>query len=131
MLLLVEEIIEEISKNLKKSKPKSPNQVDMPLQYRKFREALVRVTETTRANVEGRLGNSNYWCIVSAGAPGIGGKDKLPFRGLHPGAYGTKNDLGIIMKLKELFVYEAREQFPLSLHLTLKSDGTKILWANG
>ena len=78
MLLLVEEIIEEISKNLKESKPKSPNQVDMPLQYRKFREALVRVTETTRANVEGRLGNSNYWCIVSAGAPGIG-KFLMPF----------------------------------------------------
>ncbi|CAB5359142.1 unnamed protein product [Rhizophagus irregularis] len=73
-LKTVEEIIEEISKNLKKrkSKPKSPNQLDMPLQHREFREALVRVEETTRANVEGVIGNLNYWCFVSSGAPGIG-----------------------------------------------------------
>lgn len=58
--------------------PKSPNQVDMPLQHREFSEALARVKETTRANVEGVRGNSNYWCIVSAGAPGIG-KFLMPF----------------------------------------------------
>uniref|UniRef100_U9UTP5 Crinkler effector protein N-terminal domain-containing protein n=1 Tax=Rhizophagus irregularis (strain DAOM 181602 / DAOM 197198 / MUCL 43194) TaxID=747089 RepID=U9UTP5_RHIID len=192
-LKTVEEIIEEISKNLKKrkSKPKSPNQLDMPLQHREFREALVRVEETTRANVEGVIGNLNYWCFVSSGAPGIGktrfgmelfdhiqknwkppqewndivnvnlaktfqvkywqrwelfvahhisfrvnlaikmGKDKLSLRELHPGACGTNNDLDIIMKLKKLFTYEAREQFPLSLDLTLKSDGTKIHWKDG
>ncbi|PKC59238.1 hypothetical protein RhiirA1_427086 [Rhizophagus irregularis] len=44
----------------------------MPLQQRDFREATAKITETAVANVEGKMGYSNYWCIVSAGAPGIG-----------------------------------------------------------
>ena len=33
--------------------------------------------------------------------------------------------------MKELYIYEVREQFPSSLHLMLKSNGTKIYWENG
>uniref|UniRef100_U9SM92 Uncharacterized protein n=1 Tax=Rhizophagus irregularis (strain DAOM 181602 / DAOM 197198 / MUCL 43194) TaxID=747089 RepID=U9SM92_RHIID len=43
----------------------------MPLQQRDFREATDKIKETAVANVRRKIGNSNYWCIVSAGAPGI------------------------------------------------------------
>ncbi|PKY38664.1 hypothetical protein RhiirA4_392356, partial [Rhizophagus irregularis] len=67
------EIIKEITKDLKERKPKSSYESnDMPLQQRDFREATAKITETAVANVEGKMGYSNYWCIVSAGAPGIG-----------------------------------------------------------
>ncbi|GBC13851.2 hypothetical protein GLOIN_2v1709692 [Rhizophagus irregularis DAOM 181602=DAOM 197198] len=67
------EIIKEITKDLKERKPKSSYESnDMPLQQRDFREATVKIKETAVANVRRKRSNSNYWCIVSAGAPGIG-----------------------------------------------------------
>jgi len=44
----------------------------MPLQQRNFEEAMRYVNETIYSNITGRSGKSNYWCIVSGGAPGIG-----------------------------------------------------------
>ncbi|EXX56493.1 uncharacterized protein OCT59_015772 [Rhizophagus irregularis] len=59
-------------------------------------------------------------------------ENELSLRNLHPGAYGTKENLDIVMKLKELGIWEAsREQFPLNLNLTDNSDGSKIPWDNG
>ncbi|CAB5394946.1 unnamed protein product [Rhizophagus irregularis] len=64
------EIIKEITKDLKERKPKSSYESnDMPLQQRDF---TVKIKETAVANVRRKRSNSNYWCIVSAGAPGIG-----------------------------------------------------------
>ncbi|UZO07645.1 uncharacterized protein OCT59_027924 [Rhizophagus irregularis] len=59
------------------------------------------------------------------------GKNELSLRNLHPGAYGTKEDLDIVMKLKRLGIYRSREQFPLNLIVTDNSDGSKIPWDNG
>jgi hypothetical protein len=62
------------------------------------------------------------------------GKNKLTLRELHPGAYGMKKDLDNIVKLKNLRVCEAKEQFSSNLsnlELTLKSDGTNIYWKGG
>ncbi|POG60809.1 hypothetical protein GLOIN_2v1709692 [Rhizophagus irregularis DAOM 181602=DAOM 197198] len=56
------------------------------------------------------------------------GKNELSLRNLHPGAYGTKENLDIVMKLKELGIYKSREQFPLNLNLT---HGSEIPWNNG
>ncbi|PKC59404.1 hypothetical protein RhiirA1_540504 [Rhizophagus irregularis] len=67
------EIIKEITKDLKERKPKSSYESnDMPLQQRDFSEATNKIEATAVANIERKIGNSNYWCIVSAGAPGIG-----------------------------------------------------------
>ena len=44
----------------------------MPLQQRNFEAALDKIKQTTSANIDNMEGNSNYWCLVSAGAAGIG-----------------------------------------------------------
>jgi hypothetical protein len=67
----VKEIINEITKNAKKLKHHPPN-LDIPLQQRDFGVAMSRIKETVLANAGRVIDNSNYWCIVSAGAPGIG-----------------------------------------------------------
>jgi hypothetical protein len=50
----------------------SPDKIYMPLQQRNFELAIDKISQTTNANVDEMEGNSNYWCLVSAGAPGIG-----------------------------------------------------------
>ncbi|PKY23697.1 hypothetical protein RhiirB3_437979 [Rhizophagus irregularis] len=66
------EIIEVIKKNALKGLPRLPDVLSMPLQQRNFEEAMCYVKETIYNNITGRDGKSNYWCIVSEGAPGIG-----------------------------------------------------------
>ncbi|PKY38663.1 hypothetical protein RhiirA4_155763 [Rhizophagus irregularis] len=53
------------------------------------------------------------------------GGNELSLRNLHPGAYGTKENLDIVMKLKELNIYKS--QFPLNLNLINSDDR----WNNG
>jgi hypothetical protein len=44
----------------------------MPLQQRDFEPAMRRINQTVKSNVIKMMGKSNYWCLVSGGAPGIG-----------------------------------------------------------
>ena len=57
---------------LERVTPRLPDELSMPLQQRNFEEAMCYVNETIYSNITGRDGKSNYWCIVSGGAPGIG-----------------------------------------------------------
>ncbi|CAB5333869.1 unnamed protein product [Rhizophagus irregularis] len=67
------EIIEVIKKNAFKGTSNNlPDVLSMPLQQRNFEVAMNYVNETIYSNIAGRDGKSNYWCIVSGGAPGIG-----------------------------------------------------------
>jgi hypothetical protein len=44
----------------------------MPLQQRDFNQAMLKVNENVRNNFYNVMGKTNYWCLVSGGAPGIG-----------------------------------------------------------
>ncbi|RGB21675.1 hypothetical protein C1646_777539 [Rhizophagus diaphanus] len=70
--LSFKEIIEVIKKNALKRLSKLPDVLSMPLQQRNFEEAIGYIKETIYSNITCREGKSNYWCIVSGGAPGIG-----------------------------------------------------------
>ncbi|PKY37161.1 hypothetical protein RhiirB3_461646 [Rhizophagus irregularis] len=71
--LSFKEIIEVIKKNAFKGTSNNlPDVLSMPLQQRNFEVAMNYVNETIYSNIAGRDGKSNYWCIVSGGAPGIG-----------------------------------------------------------
>ncbi|CAB4487556.1 unnamed protein product [Rhizophagus irregularis] len=70
--LSFKEIIEVIKKNALKGTPNLPDVLSMPLQQRNFEEAMGYINETIYSNITGRDGKSNYWCLVSGGAPGIG-----------------------------------------------------------
>ncbi|GBC37796.1 hypothetical protein GLOIN_2v1720049 [Rhizophagus irregularis DAOM 181602=DAOM 197198] len=70
--LSFKEIIEVIKKNAFKGTSNNlPDVLSMPLQQRNFEVAMNYVNETIYSNIAGRDGKSNYWCIVSRGAPGI------------------------------------------------------------
>ncbi|PKY30519.1 hypothetical protein RhiirB3_447640 [Rhizophagus irregularis] len=73
-LKTVKEIIEMIKKEARKkhNTSESPDKIYMPLQQRNFELAIDKISQTTNANVDEMEGYSNYWCLVSAGAPGIG-----------------------------------------------------------
>jgi hypothetical protein len=53
-------------------RPCLPNELEMPLQQRNFEQAMRRVNENIRNKVRNIMGKTNYWCLVSGGAPGIG-----------------------------------------------------------
>nr|CAG8493793.1 670_t:CDS:2 [Entrophospora candida] len=58
------------------------------------------------------------------------GIQTLHLQELYHGAYGKNSTLDIVVKLKELSVYQANEQFP-SLKLTKKTDNQMIDWEEG
>ncbi|GET01643.1 hypothetical protein GLOIN_2v1486855 [Rhizophagus clarus] len=67
------EIIEIIKKDARKLDiSKSPDKIYMPLQQCGFELAMNKIRQTTNANIDKMEGNSNYWCLISTGAPGIG-----------------------------------------------------------
>ncbi|PKY47885.1 hypothetical protein RhiirA4_523646 [Rhizophagus irregularis] len=70
--LSFKEIIEVIKKDALKGTFNLPDVLSMPLQQRNFEVAMSSVNKTIYNNIAGRDGKSNYWCIVSGGAPGIG-----------------------------------------------------------
>ncbi|CAB5358359.1 unnamed protein product [Rhizophagus irregularis] len=70
--LSFKKIIEVIKKNALKGTSNLPDILRMPLQQRNFEVAMSSVNETIYNNITARDGKSNYWCIVSGGAPGIG-----------------------------------------------------------
>ncbi|GBB89346.1 hypothetical protein RclHR1_01600018 [Rhizophagus clarus] len=61
----IEEIIKEITKDALKCIPCFPNELEMPLQQRKFEQAMLKVNESVKNNVNGVMGKTNYWCLVS------------------------------------------------------------------
>ncbi|PKK64648.1 hypothetical protein RhiirC2_787204, partial [Rhizophagus irregularis] len=69
--LSFKKIIEVIKKNALKGTSNLPDILRMPLQQRNFEVAMSSVNETIYNNITARDGKSNYWCIVSGGAPGI------------------------------------------------------------
>ncbi|RIB30905.1 hypothetical protein C2G38_967273 [Gigaspora rosea] len=74
-LKTVEEIIKHVTKDsIRLGTPafELPDKILMPLQQRNFEAALIKIKENVRANAENKEGKSNYWCLVSAGTPGIG-----------------------------------------------------------
>ena len=70
--LSFKEIIEIIKKSAFKGTSNYSDVLSMPLQQRNFEVAMSSVNETIYSNIAVRDGKSNYWCIVSGGAPGIG-----------------------------------------------------------
>lgn len=69
----VKEIIDNIKKNAQKfdtSEFELPNTIYMPLQRCNFEAVLEKIKQTTRVNVNKMESNSNYWCLISIGAPG-------------------------------------------------------------
>ncbi|CAG8545694.1 24076_t:CDS:2 [Racocetra persica] len=71
----VEEIIKSIIQGAKRfdiSTSKSLDKICMLLQQRNFEKALKNINKNTSSNDLQKEGKSNYWYLVSAGAPGIG-----------------------------------------------------------